>query len=240
MGDVDGEGPLHVVVGVGCCGGVPCRGGDRLGGLEHLRAQVLDRLEGPDPLAELLPHLGVVDGGLQAPPGHACRLGRSQGHGQQSASRLAVGAGRTVRAGVAGAEVDAELRCDLARPVEQVVLGRRATVPDRAARVHLHPVATRRTRQDAADRRAEEATGKQLVGAGLQRDRLVEDGPAPTATGFGHRDRRHAHLLDGRPDGGEVRLRVALGCPHGLDRPEAGGPLAQVVGELDLLVGDAE
>ena len=75
--DVGGERPLVVVAVVrsGSRRDVPGGGGDRLGGLEHLGAQVLDRLEAADLLAELLAHLGVLDRGRQAPAGDAGGLG---------------------------------------------------------------------------------------------------------------------------------------------------------------------
>ncbi len=59
-GDVGGERPLLVVRAEGHGRHVPRGGRHRLGGLEHLRAQVLDRLEAADLLAELLAHLGVL------------------------------------------------------------------------------------------------------------------------------------------------------------------------------------
>ena len=58
--------------------------GDRglLGTAQHLGAQVLDRLEAADRLAELLTHFGVGDGGVQSPSTHAGRLGGQHGGGQ--------------------------------------------------------------------------------------------------------------------------------------------------------------
>jgi len=101
--------------------GVPrgCR--HRLAGLEHLGAQVLDRLEGADPLAELLTHLRVVDGGVQAPARDTGRLGRGEAH-EQLLGALDGGCGQAVQgdlrqahlAGRAG-EVDRRARHDRRR-----------------------------------------------------------------------------------------------------------------------------
>ena len=55
--------------------GIPYRGGRRLHGDEHVRAMVLHRLESGDGAAELLAHLGVVDGGVDAVGRSAHRLG---------------------------------------------------------------------------------------------------------------------------------------------------------------------
>ena len=78
-------------------GGVPRRGRHRLAGLEHLGAQVLDRLEGADLLAELLAHAGVLHRRVQAPPGDAGRLGGGQGDDEQRAAGRASGRGRRCR-----------------------------------------------------------------------------------------------------------------------------------------------
>ena len=91
-GDVDGERPLvvpTVVVREGDFRDVPGGGRDRLGGLQHLCAQVLDRLEGADLLTELLAHLGVVDRRLEAPAGQPGGLGGGEGdHGAVDQLRL--------------------------------------------------------------------------------------------------------------------------------------------------------
>ena len=55
--------------------GVPCRGRGLLRVDQHVRRVVLDRLEGADGAAELLAHLGVLDGHLQGGPADADGLG---------------------------------------------------------------------------------------------------------------------------------------------------------------------
>ncbi len=78
-GDVGGEVGLarrHASADRGA--GIPRHGVDRLGGLEHLRAEVLDGLERADRLAELLAHLGVVDRGVEAPLRDAGGFGRGE------------------------------------------------------------------------------------------------------------------------------------------------------------------
>jgi hypothetical protein len=98
-GDVGRERPL-LVVSKGHRGDVPGSGGHRLRRLEHLGTQVLDRLEAADRLAELLAHLGVVDGDVEAPAGDPGRLGgreRDRGPAHQVSGQA--GHGRDVRAG---------------------------------------------------------------------------------------------------------------------------------------------
>ena len=57
----------------------PTRRGGPLGGGDHLRALVLDRLELPDRAAELFADLGIRRGGVGGPAGDADGLGREQG-----------------------------------------------------------------------------------------------------------------------------------------------------------------
>ena len=86
-GDVGCERPL-VVVGEGDRRGVPGRGRHRLRRLQHLGAEVLDRLEAADLGAELLAHAGVLHRRLEAPPGDPGGLGGSQGDGHPPQRRL--------------------------------------------------------------------------------------------------------------------------------------------------------
>ena len=81
-GDGRGNGQLAVIVVAGGAGGIG--GGHRhlLGAAQHLGAQVLDRLEAADRLAELLAHLGIGDGGIQRPTGDSRRFGGQHGRGQ--------------------------------------------------------------------------------------------------------------------------------------------------------------
>jgi hypothetical protein len=62
--------------------GVPDGGDPGLGANEHVRAVMLDRLECGDGAPELLPHLRVVDGGVDAVRRTAHRLGGQQGSRQ--------------------------------------------------------------------------------------------------------------------------------------------------------------
>ena len=67
-----------------------CRGG-LFGVDEHVGGMMFDRLEGADGAAELLAHLGVFDGHLQARPADPDGLGRRQDpeHGSRLAGRAA-------------------------------------------------------------------------------------------------------------------------------------------------------
>ncbi|CFS00009.1 Uncharacterised protein [Mycobacterium tuberculosis] len=70
-------------IGIGC--GAGRIGGGHIGLLgtaQHLSTQVLDSLEAADRLAELLPHLGVGNRGIERPSSHPGRLGRQHGSGQ--------------------------------------------------------------------------------------------------------------------------------------------------------------
>ena len=81
-GDSRGNGQLAVIA--VSCGAGSIGGGHRhlLGAAQHLGAQVLDRLEAADRLAELLTHLGVGDGGIQRPSGDSRRFGGQHSRGQ--------------------------------------------------------------------------------------------------------------------------------------------------------------
>ncbi len=88
-------------------------------GLEHLRTEVLDRLERPDLLAELLADLGVVDGRLQAPAGDSGGLGG--GEGDKGTTDQVARLGRPDRHGaVAAGQVDAQLGLRAAQRDEAV------------------------------------------------------------------------------------------------------------------------
>ncbi len=67
--------------------GIPHRRHRGLGGHQHVGAVVLDRLEGGDGAAELLAHLGVLDGGIHAVRRPADRLGGEQGAGAGQCGR---------------------------------------------------------------------------------------------------------------------------------------------------------
>ncbi len=240
---VDGEGPLLVAL-IRGRRGVPCRRRHRLGRLEHLRAEVLHGLERSDRPPELLADLRVLHGGLQTPPRHAGGLGGRQRH--RSAAHAG---GCTSRCGVlgrpcmSGTEIDPDERLDLGG--EPIAAGghevaRGAAVPDGAVGSDLHAVAPGPTGHHRTDRGAQEAAGQQLVSARLERDRLVEQRPASAAGGLGHRDRSHAHLLDRGPDLVEAGGRIVLRRPDGDHAALTRRPFAQALGELDLLVGDAD
>jgi hypothetical protein len=81
-GDRGGDGQLAGIA--IACGAGRVGGGDRhlLGAAQHLGAQVLDRLEAADRLAELLAHFRIRDRGVQRPPGDARRFGGQHGRGQ--------------------------------------------------------------------------------------------------------------------------------------------------------------
>ena len=113
--DVGGVRPL-LVVGERDRGDVPRRRGDRLGGLEHLGAQVLDRPGTADLLPELLAHAGVVDGRLEAPAGDAGRL-----RGGERQRRTTDQLGRQL---VDGRRIAAVDRDQAAEPARQVETGR--------------------------------------------------------------------------------------------------------------------
>ena len=111
--------------------GVPGRGGDRLGRLQHLGAQVLDRLEAADLRAELLAHPGVLHRRLQAPPGDPRRLG-----GRQGDARPAAAAPRSAR-GPARPSLDRDVDRDRPEPPGQVEADERASTA-RSTRVRRH------------------------------------------------------------------------------------------------------
>ena len=213
-GDVGGERPLLVVAAPATPRDVPRGRGDGLGGLEHLGAQVLDRLEGADLLAELLADLGVVDRRRQAPARDPGGLG-----GGQRDRRTAEQVGRQVGYGDPGRLVDHPRRTE---PAAQVEPDRRGRL-DRVARVdrpgaggvgeqhvggrrqvpdHVGRARCRRPRPPAApgsdergDRRAEQRPGHQLVGARLERHGDVQHRTATAAGRLGQPDGRDAHLL---------------------------------------------
>ena len=62
--------------------GVARGDGDLLRPQQHLGADVFDRLETADRLAELLTYLGVLRSGVQRPSGDSGRLGRQHRRGQ--------------------------------------------------------------------------------------------------------------------------------------------------------------
>ena len=120
--------------------GVPHRGDPRLGGHQHVRAMMLHRLESRDGAAELLAHLGVVDGGVDAVRCSAHRLG-----GQQ---RPRPGQRRCPRAGqdVVGADA-ARCRGGLARSAGS---GRGCPAPRPTRRRGRAPAAARPHRRRSA------------------------------------------------------------------------------------------
>ena len=73
--------------------GIPSSGGGELAALQHVRAQVLDRLERPDGPAELLTHLRVRGGRLLGPARDAGALSGSQGD-EQIADQIGVEPGQ--------------------------------------------------------------------------------------------------------------------------------------------------
>ena len=174
-------------------GDVPRRGGDRLGGLEHLGAQVLDRLEAADLLAELLAHLGVLDRGRQAPARDAGGLG-----GGQRDRRTPEQVGRQAGHGHPGRRVEHPRRAEPAAQVEAHRRGRldrvawveptrprprrraaRAWPTARPRRRRARPIPTTASsgslgQDERGDRRPEQRPGHQLVGARLERDGHVE------------------------------------------------------------------
>ena len=214
---------------------VPGGRGDRLGGLEHLGAQVLDRLEGADLLAELLAHLGVVDRGRQAPAGHAGGLGGGQGdRGTRTRSVVSPGTGTPAAVGRPATVPKRRLRSGPQRagrrrprvgstPTggvvgQQQVRGRRR-VPDSPSRVKaaddraLAECLGRRSRlpEQRARPPAEQRAGHQPVGARLERHGDVQHGATAAAGRLGQPDRRTPISTAGRPDVVERRVRVLLG-----------------------------
>jgi hypothetical protein len=175
------------------------------------------------PIFRLLADLGVLHRGLQAPAGDAGGL-RGRERDGCTTTACVQPAARGGRA-VPRAQVDAE------RPTG---------VPDHSSGVHLHGVPARSAMDQRPDGRAQQAARQQLVGARLERDRLVEHRAASATGALRHRDRVDAHLLHGPPHLVEPGVGVALGGPHRLDRAQAGGPLAQAGGELDLVVGESD
>ena len=118
---------------------VPRQRFGRFGAAEHFGAQVLDRLEAADGLAELLADLRVLDGDGQAATRHSRRLGRSQGRRQRHDRRQ----GQQV--GTDAGEPDARQR---AREVE------------RLQRLDGHPGRPRREQHvAAADRHHQPGSG---------------------------------------------------------------------------------
>ena len=209
-------------------GGVPRGRGDGLAGLEHLRAQVLDRLEGADLLAELLAHPGVLHRRVEAPPGDSGGLGGGEGdHERPQPLRGEAGdhrrlergqvpdrrTTRQVRRGARG-QVGV-LEGDQQHLVAANVQGVRGTggVVDQA-------VGTQRERDPhlprgngtgqltechGCDRGAEQRARHQRTGSCLERDREVEQG-APGATEcLGHGDPGQPHLGHCRGLLGELR-----------------------------------
>ena len=207
----------------GDTGDVPGSRGHRLGGLQHLGAQVLDRLEGADLLAELLAHLRVLDRRRQAPARDAGRLG-----GRQRDRRTPEQVGRQVRARrrrptrrppgpcrTAGSGRGPPTRTPRPRLVGRPTRRRRRRRAGRASptarprRRRTRPMPTTASAgtsgdDERGDRRPEQRPGHQLVGARLERHRHVEHRAATAAGDLGQRDGRDAHLLRGLPDRAKV------------------------------------
>jgi len=259
-GHVGGEVAL---LGIGRDGGgrVPGSSCDRLGGLQHLRTQVLDRLEAADALPELLAHLRVVHRRRQAPPSDARGLGGSQRDGGTPDCR-----GRHARQVRPGRRVAHRHRAEAPREVhprdrlarhgldgqQQPAnlgfgehMGRGRGIPQHPVERQPHKRVVRHGMAGSAQhgrrhRRTQQRTGHELVGTDLQRDGLVEQAATTPAEPLGHGDRGHAHLGNCRPDRGEARARVALGGPDRLAAVQVGGPGAQARGQLDVVGGDPD
>ena len=233
-------------------GDVPGRRGHRLRGLQHLGAQVLDRLEAADLLAELLAHLGVLDRRLQAPARHAGGLGggeRDRRPADQSAVRP--GTGTPADASTTRTVPKRRLRSRPSALVSSTASrGRTHQAPaSSASRTWVADGASHTTSDSARATTApspsaeatssvspssDEATAApeqrprhQLVGARLEGDRHVEHRAAPATGCLGQADRGHAHLDAATPDVGERRLRVVLGGPRELATAQVRRPLAQ-------------
>ena len=247
-GDERGELLLGGLVGDGR-GGVPRGRGHGLAGLEHLRAQVLDRLEGADLLAELLAHAGVLHRRVQAPPRDPRRLGGGQrdhegaqprrrevGHdgaldgGQVAEGRttgqVGVGAGREVDA-LEGHEPHLVVHHDQG-------LGRARCVVDHGAVERQGDRAGELGEDDGGDRGTQERPRQQRGGA-----RLDGDGEVGQRTAVGG-DGEQPHLVDRRGDLGERRGGVVLCRPGSLDPAQRARPLPEGVSQLDVVVADPD
>ncbi len=231
---------LHGVVVAGCPRGIPGCGSDRLTDLEHLRAEVLDRLERADLLAELLTQSGVLDGGVDAPAGDPGGLGGGQRHDERSQPlrgeagdhrRLELGnvtdGGTTgqVRRGARGQVglLERDQQHLVTANVQSV--GGTGGVVNQAAGTQRerHPHLPRRNgtgqlpQRDRCHRRAEQRARHQRTGSRLERDREVQQGATGTAERLGYGDPGQPHLGHRRGLLGELRSRVALRLPGSLD-----------------------
>ena len=198
---------------VGGAGGVPGGGARELGLGEHVGALVLHTLELADRAAELLPHLGVLGRGVDAPLGHARALGREHGR-RQVPHPLGIHAVEPPRARYDGI-VDAHLG-DATGRVEALQLGGRELAPDEHAPV-VAGTSDEHARQVGRRHRPQRALRAQPVAGGLGIQAAAErDGPHGLAGRQPGEDVGGDLLAGGlehgrRQDRGEERARRA--CP---------------------------
>ena len=204
---------------VECAGSVPHRGGGALGGGDHLRALVLDRLELPDRAAELFADLGIRRGGVGGPAGDADGLGREQGGDDGPARRLG-----QVRQQSVAADLNA------ARPD----MGDRAQRVDRAHRFDLQAGRIEHHPFDATADRDRQHQDRRLGGRG-HRTGLTADDQFAVALLFGGQARLQrigADQIPGRQLAERLGVAVVGGDQGAGDHRRDEGSRHRAVAEL--------
>ncbi len=219
-------------------------------GLEHLGAEVLDRLEGADLLAELLAHLGVVDRRLQAPARDAGGLGGGQGDGRTPDQRRAARPAPDRHRAVPPGQVDAQRRGRAGSAATSPSAPSTCVAPARS------PASAQGTRGPGRPRRRRRS---RLHGATRAATAVDSSGPgtsscahASSATAWSRTEPPPPPYDSGSPivatpistqafqESANVASGVPLGVPGRLAPAQRRRPLAQAARELDVLLGDPD